>query len=73
MYIKYLKVVSQGWKTLTLFGGSFFDDVKRSKRLGFPMIECYNRTFQRLEQYCRMFKVTHAHLHIALPYIAFVQ
>ena len=59
VYINYLKVISSGYKALTLFGGTFFDDVKRSERLGYPMIECYNRTFQRLDQYCRMLQVTH--------------
>ena len=60
VYIKYLKIISRGWKTLTMFGGTFFDDVKRSKRLGYPMTECYNRTFQRLDQYCRMLQVNSA-------------
>ena len=71
VYINYLKIVSHGWKTLTLFGGTFFDDVKRSKHLDFPMIECYNRTFHRLEQYCRMFKVTYSNGHVQLMCMIF--
>jgi hypothetical protein len=56
VYVEYLKTISSGWKALAAFGGSFFEDVKREKRLGYPLLECYNRTFLRLKQYCDLFK-----------------
>ena len=56
-YAEYLKTVSTGWKALAAFGGSFFEDVKRQRRLGYSLVDCYNRTFVRLKQYCDLFKV----------------